>query len=263
MGTSLRGEITVPASSSLPKSRSSLSQINDSLDSIHDILSQVVRLSTVRIHGPKVIVTSPKLDSAEASESAAPWSWTAAEATSTETALLPFLTHLAAAKDDGEGLIFCLGPEGQAVTPSAARPMEGGHGGGVGMANSIDAASGRSPLHVAALNGSLSCVKILLQSGALVHLRDGLGHTALYYVGALSNTIYIYTEPLTAIQAARQGHEGIVDILVETGANLGGSDVEGGFVSLIFQKALHAHDERAIRIWRKAGAGMPIGGEEN
>jgi 60kDa lysophospholipase len=53
-----------------------------------------------------------------------------------------------------------------------------------------------------------------------------------------------------------------VNILVETGANLGGSDVEGGFVPLIFKKALHAQDERAIRIWRKAGAGMPIGEEE-
>jgi 60kDa lysophospholipase len=173
MGMSLRGEITVPASSSLPKSHSSISQIEDSLDNIHDVLSHVVRLSTVRPHRPKVVITSPKLDIAEAaSDSAAPWSWTAAEATSTETALLPFLTHLAVSKDDEEGLMFCLKPEGR-------------HGGGVGQANAIDPASGRSPLHVAALNGSFRCIKILLQGGALVHLRDGLGHTALYYVSAL------------------------------------------------------------------------------
>ena len=47
--------------------------------------------------------------------------------------------------------------------------------------NSLDPASGRSPLHVAALNGSTKCVNILLKSGASVHLRDSLGHTALYY----------------------------------------------------------------------------------
>ncbi|EKM55053.1 uncharacterized protein PHACADRAFT_94654 [Phanerochaete carnosa HHB-10118-sp] len=104
-----------------------------------------------------------------------------------------------------------------------------------GMANCIDPASGRSPLHVAALNGSELCVGALLEAGALVHLRDALGHTALYY-------------------AARQGHENIVDILVRAGANLGGSDVEGGFVRLTMQKAVLAQDERALRIWKKAGA---------
>ena len=60
-------------------------------------------------------------------------------------------------------------------------------------------------------------------------------------------------------QAARQGHEDVVDILVKTGAILGGSDVEGGFVPLIVNKAVHAHDERAIRIWKKAGAGILAG----
>lgn len=43
---------------------------------------------------------------------------------------------------------------------------------------------------------------------------------------------------------------------------MGGSDVEGGFVPLILNKAIHAHDERAIRIWKKAGAGISIGTEE-
>ena len=62
---------------------------------------------------------------------------------------------------------------------------------------------------------------------------------------------------LIFLQAARQGHENIVDILVKAGANLGGSDVEGGFVPLIFQKAALAHDERAVRIWQKAGADVP------
>ena len=45
-----------------------------------------------------------------------------------------------------------------------------------------------------------------------------------------------------------------VDVLVKAGANLGGSDVESGFVPLIVQKAALAQDERAVRIWQKAGA---------
>jgi len=40
--------------------------------------------------------------------SAKPWSWTAAEAASTEAALVPFLVHLATARNDAESLEFCL-----------------------------------------------------------------------------------------------------------------------------------------------------------
>ena len=185
MGTSLRGEITVPAPSTLPKSRNPQAQVDDSLGTIHDVLSQVVRLSTTRAKAPKIVLTTPKLEDTEAHESAAPWSWTAADATSTEMALLPLLTHLAAAKDDVQGLEFCLKPINQPESPSdmitPGVSTQTFHG-GVGAANCIDAASGRSPLHVAALNGSLNCMKVLLESGALVHLRDGLGHTPLYYV---------------------------------------------------------------------------------
>ncbi|CDO77646.1 hypothetical protein BN946_scf184963.g3 [Trametes cinnabarina] len=76
---------------------------------------------------------------------------------------------------------------------------------------------------------------MLLEAGALVHVRDSLGHTPLYY-------------------AARQRHEELVDLLVRAGANLGGADVEGGFVALAVQKATHARDELALRIWKKAGA---------
>ena len=54
-------------------------------------------------------------------------------------------------------------------------------------------------------------------------------------------------------EAARQGHERTVEILVKAGANLGGSDLEGGFASLISKRAHHANDERAIKIWATAG----------
>ncbi|KAI0341655.1 L-asparaginase [Trametopsis cervina] len=242
MAASLRGEITMAASINIPKSLSQQIKIDESLDSIHDALSQVVRLSSTRALGPKVVIINSPPVIGQAEDSAAPWSWTAAEATSTETALLPMLTHLAVAKDDIEGLAFCLKSE-PPTSPSIEGAPSASSALGTGMANCIDAASGRSPLHVAALNGSMNCIKVLLENGALVHLRDGLGHTALYY-------------------AARQGHDSVVDLLVKTGANLGGSDVEGGFVPLILKRAIHTHDERAIRIWKKAGAGLSIGADE-
>lgn len=155
--------------------------MDESLDNIEDVLSQVVRLTSSRAQGPAVVVTPPSVSKiGAAGESAAPWSWTAAEATSTELALLPLLTHLAVAKDDVDALIFCLKPESESSQFISASPATSRTGGVT--ANCTDAASGRSPLHVAALNGSKRCVRLLLENGALVHLRDGLGHTALYYV---------------------------------------------------------------------------------
>ncbi|EPT04101.1 hypothetical protein FOMPIDRAFT_136339 [Fomitopsis schrenkii] len=105
---------------------------------------------------------------------------------------------------------------------------------GGGLVNCAEPASGRSPLHAAALNGCVDAVSALLEAGALVHLRDSLGHTPVYY-------------------AARQGHEQVVEVLVKVGGLLGGSDVEGGFVALAVQKAELAADERVQRVWRKAG----------
>ena len=128
-----------------------------------------------------------------------------------------------------DGVAFCLAAESGGGSEGAGVTVGGG------LANSLDPASGRSPLHAAAINGSLRAANMLLEAGALVHVRDGLGHTALYY-------------------AARQGHEDMVDLLVKTGANLGGSDIEGGFVALAVKKATHARDERLINIWKKAGA---------
>lgn len=48
-----------------------------------------------------------------------------------------------------------------------------------------------------------------------------------------------------------------MDTLVKAGANLSGSDVEGGFVSLAIDNALRNGDGRAVRIWEKAGAHIP------
>lgn len=190
MGTPLRGELTMPTSN-IPKP---LNQpgIEDSLDTIQGVLSQVVRLSSAHAQGPKIVVSptsTPTIENA-GTESAAPWSWTAAEAVNTEIALLPLLMHLAASRDDVEALNYCLLSDSATVaaaSPDLSKPEAATRRNTAvigGMANCIDAPSGRSPLHVAALNGSTGSVNVLLEAGALVHLRDALGHTALYYVSS-------------------------------------------------------------------------------
>ncbi|KAG1851819.1 asparaginase-domain-containing protein [Suillus tomentosus] len=221
----LRGELTppVPSLAAAP----SLDGVNIDLSGL---LSQFVRLSS---SAPKADIPQIVIGE-EAQDAAAPWSRTAAERASTEAALLPFLVHLAVARDDVEGLEFCITSAGTAsysgMTEGTAEVVVPG-----GIVNCLDAGSGRSPLHVAALNGNMRCVEKLLESGALVHLRDGLGHTALYY-------------------AARQGHGLIVDTLVSAGANLGGMENEAGYVGLAVQNAINAGDEAVVEIWRQAGA---------
>ena len=52
-------------------------------------------------------------------------------------------------------------------------------------------------------------------------------------------------------QAARQGHEAIVDVLVQAGAALGGTDQL--FVDNIFKDATRAGNQQALHVWLKAG----------
>lgn len=51
-------------------------------------------------------------------------------------------------------------------------------------------------------------------------------------------------------------HGGIVDSLVGVGANLGGSDVEGGFTDVAIKKASRHGDERAIQVWQRSGISL-------
>ena len=154
---------------------------------------------------PEVTITSPSDTDHAPDDVAAPWSWTAAEASTTEASLLPFLIHLAVARDDIEGVLFCIRFQdaeraGHIHSVEAQQPQQQlspnnpsdakmsflrDIGAAGGIVNFVDPASGHAPLHVAALNGSVRSLQILLESGALVHLRDKLGHTALYYVSFL------------------------------------------------------------------------------
>ena len=52
-------------------------------------------------------------------------------------------------------------------------------------------------------------------------------------------------------QAARQGHEAIVDVLVQAGAALGGTDQL--FVDSIFKDATRAGNQHSLHVWLKAG----------
>ena len=166
MTSPLRGEVTRP-SVSVP------SQPDKNFDKIQGVLSEFVRLlSTPQ---PSQVATSlaPHDLDQSTKEAAAPWSWTAAEVANTEAVLIPFLVHIAAARNDLVGLRFCLGV---ASDSGSSLNIAGG------VINCLDPATRQTPLHVASMNGSAECVSLLLCSGALVHLRDVLGHTALYYV---------------------------------------------------------------------------------
>jgi lysophospholipase len=166
IGVPLRGELTrAPSTSPTPA-------IGANLEAIGGTLSHIVRLTSPARHPAPTIAFSDTRD--EAPDAAAPWPWTAAEVTTTQGALTSWLVHLAAAANDLSGLLHCLSPVGAGGEDQ--RAIAGG------IVNWINPASGRSPLHVAAVNGSTQCVHALLKVGALVHLRDSLGHTALYYV---------------------------------------------------------------------------------
>lgn len=175
MGIPLRGELT-RLSGSVPIQPA----INQNLESMQGLLSQFVRLSSPPSQTPKITINANPMDEV-AQDAAKPWSWTAAEAASTEAALMPFLVHLAAARDNAESLEYCLNLSNGGDSFAQGDPQQHVIISG-GIVNCLDPGSGRSPLHVAALNGSTRCADILLASGALVHLRDALGHTALYYV---------------------------------------------------------------------------------
>ena len=172
IGIPLRGELSCASGTFLQQPLTA----EQNLDSIQQILSQFVRLSRPPSVLPQITVTSDSVD-AGAQNAAASWSWTAAEAATTKAVLSPFLIHLAVARDDLESLNFCLKPADNDDEVLEFKMIPGG------IVNCLESSSGRSPLHVACLNGNTRSVELLLRSGALVHLRDNLGHTALYFVG--------------------------------------------------------------------------------
>jgi lysophospholipase len=178
VGAPLRGELTgIPHGTRTPA-------IEANLEAIGNTLSFIVRLTSPARHPTPAIVVSDAED--ELPDAGAPWAWTAAEVGTTQGALLSWLVHLAAAANDVDGLSHCLSTDG--AHGEDQRTIVGG------IVNWINPASGRSPLHVAAINGSVHCVHALLKAGSLVHLRDSLGHTALYYVSDSTPSVSLREE---------------------------------------------------------------------
>jgi len=265
----LRGELALPTNGDADHSSSNWSLV-ETKESLPNILHNIARLSAPPPSLPNILVSPVKPSgtslggrsttpphalpkgpplSSLAKEATSPWSNTISETASTEAALLPFLVHLAVARDDADALRFCFStsstndanatPMGEPSQPlfssgvvEAPQAFNSSRGVAGGIVNVVDPASGRTPLHVAALNGSKKCAMLLLESGALVHLRDTLDHTALYY-------------------AARQGYETVVNDLVQAGAHLGGSDF--AFMRVAVRKAQHLGDHSALRVWRRVG----------
>ena len=275
----LRGEFTLPSSGNTDHSPSN-GPIPETAESLPNILHQISRLSapppvlpTIQLTIPNTPTSGPLLGrstslSRLAKDVTSPWSNTVSETASTEAALLPFLVHLAVVRDDADALRFCFDTSSAVdATPigEPAHPIFAGggveipqifnmslSGRGVtgGIVNVLDPASGRTPLHVAALNGSSKCAMLLLENGALVHLRDSLDHTALYYVSGQFRALSQLTQ-VRWVQAARQGHESIVSHLVQAGAHLGGSDF--AFMRVAVRKALHLGDHATLGVWRQVG----------
>lgn len=216
----LRGELALPSSGNTDHPSSDWALVEETTESLPNILHQIARLSapppnlpTIQVSPvgapstgrsttpPRSLSKGPSL-SQLAKEATSPWSNTISETASTEAALLPFLVHLAVVRDDADALRFCF--DSSSAIDSITTPMAevteplfsngvvevpqtfnvglSGRGVAGGVVNVLDSSSGRTPLHVAALNGSTKCALLLLESGALVHLRDSLDHTALYYV---------------------------------------------------------------------------------
>ncbi|KAG6868825.1 hypothetical protein C0993_009707 [Termitomyces sp. T159_Od127] len=225
MATSLRGELT-RHSRSAPSNPASVER---TLENIQDVLSKFVRLTQPPTSEPQITLTPDTPIEVAARDATAPWTWTAGEVATTEAVLIPFLIHLAAARNDVMNMRFCIdtygGKDGTEESHKAVNVAGG-------VVNCPDSTNGQTPLHVACLNGGVQAVDLLLRSGALVHLRDTLGHTALYY-------------------AARQGHEAIVDKLLQAGATLGGADES--FAILGLKNALLAGDRIYQGVWLKTG----------
>ncbi|KAF9265601.1 L-asparaginase [Marasmius fiardii PR-910] len=228
MGVPLRGELT-RASGAAPPSQIT---IEKNLENLQGVLSRFMGLSQSNpsfLKTPSIVVSEVESTSKEA---AAPWSWTASEASLTEAVLFPFLVHLAVAKNDVETLRYCL-ESGEATKDESVSETPRTSNVAGGLVNCLEPGSGKTPLHIAALNGYTICMDFLLHSGALVHLRDSLGHTALYY-------------------AARQHHLGCVTMLTQAGATLSGTD---GVFAQMAVNAISSNDpeDSTFKTWLAAG----------
>jgi lysophospholipase len=168
MASPLRGELSIP-------NLAATAPLQGQSTSLSGLLSQLIHL----ISGETLPSGVTEADRASTVDSTAAWTSTQRDSTLVETALAPYLLSLAAARNDKEAMQRLLASVvaldgAKAHTGSATVHLQQVSG----IVNAVDPASGRNALHTASLVGSTDCVKLLLGAGALVHLRDTLGHTA-------------------------------------------------------------------------------------
>ena len=236
VGAPLRGELTrIPRGTRTPT-------VDVNFEPIGNTLGHIVRLTSPARNPTPAIVVSDAQD--ELPDAGAPSAWTAAEVATTQLALFSWLVHLTAAANDVDGLLHCLSTDGAQEEEECT--IVGG------IVNWINPASGRSPLHVAAINGSAHCVHALLKAGSLVHMRDSLGHTALYYVSNLILRYRYVGKPDRWVGCAARPRWNCEY------AGFGWrerADLEE-FAPLAARMALLREDHAALKIWEKAG--IPI-----
>jgi lysophospholipase len=230
----LRGELTLPSPLTRPTTTA--------LDSVQDLLGEILRLSQPAT-ATVASVSVPEIQ-ADASDTA-PWSTTASHAGATELALIPFLMHLAVARDDPASVTAAaLHPRHHSspsltsslpvATPTSEHPYQFAQG----APNAPLPGSLHTPLHTAALRGSARCTRALLEVGALVHVRDALDHTCLFY-------------------AARVRAREVVEMLVGAGAHLGETDRRVARGLLV--TGVVGRDEREV--WALAGLEVDTNGD--
>ncbi|CED85422.1 Asparaginase [Phaffia rhodozyma] len=223
----LRGEISIPQDdTTVPSEFHSLERLQELLTHATQLASSNTSLKSVGL--PKLTSDSATMETSllDGKDPVASWSRAPDSSVILESAILPHLLLRATMSNDPEVL--------EDLLRKYARPEDRRSPPPVNPANTTNEV-GMSLLHVAALHGSEKAVEVLLKRGAIVHCRDLLGHTPLYY-------------------AARQAHKQCVALLKAAGALFAGSDVDEGYFDLGKRRAMallaaQNHDQTLIDLW--------------
>ena len=133
--------------------------------------------------------------------------------------------------------------------------------------------SRRRALHWAARSGHEAVVRLLLEKGARVDAKDGLGSTALHLAARSGHEAVVRLllekgarvdakaeDGSTALhQAARSGHEAVVRLLLEKGARV---DAKDGLGSTALHRAAESGHEAVARLLLEKGARVDAKAED-